>query len=237
MRTRSAAGRLGRAGGAAGGGVGGVGGVGGGLGGVGGVGGGVGGSGGGSLTGRAYAGSRDGRRRAGPGRPPAAAGDHPGGADEGDTLPAELDVSSYVGQYTFPDIRRRRWPAFVYLLVATACFVAWAANRGGDAVLVNGGTLGAALALLAIGTYHLAAAWPLSVRDSDALVAAARQVGFPVGHASAQLGWRGLRSRPTWRILLYSNEEPPKQRGLVLVDGVDGEVLDHFVEDNPEDWS
>ena len=172
---------------------------------------------------------------------PAAAGDHPGdhlhGGDEGDSLPAELDVSAYVGQYTFPDIRRRRWPAYVYLLVATACFVAWATNRGGDAVLVNGGTLGAALALLAIGAYHLAAAWPLSVRDSDALVAAARQVGFPVGHASAQLGWRGLRSRPTWRILLYSNEEPPRQRGLVLVDGVDGAVLDHFVEDNPEDWA
>ena len=154
----------------------------------------------------------------------------------GDSLPAELDVTAYVGQYTFPDIRRRRWPAFVYLLVATACFALWAA-RGGDAVLVNGGTLGAALALLAIGAYHLAAAWPLSVRDGDALVAAAGRVGFPVGHASAQLGWRGLRSRPTWRILLYSNEEPPKQRGLVLVDGVDGAVLDHFVEDNPEDWA
>ena len=62
-------------------------------------------------------------------------------------------------------------------------------------------------------------------------------MGFAVGHASAQLGWRGLRSRPTWRILLYSNEEPPARRGLVLVDGVDGDVLSHFVEDNPEDWS
>jgi hypothetical protein len=158
-------------------------------------------------------------------------------ADEGgDSLPAELDVTAYVGQYTFPDIRRRRWPGYVYLLVATACFVLWA-TRGGDAVLVNDGMLGAALALLAIGAYHLAAAWPLSVQDGDALVAAAGQVGFPVGHASAQLGWRGLRSRPTWRILLYSNDDPPKQRGLVLVDGVDGNVLDHFVEENPEDWA
>ena len=68
-------------------------------------------------------------------------------------------------------------------------------------------------------------------------MAATAQVGFPVGHASAQLGWRGLRSRPTWRILLYSAEEPPAKRGLVLVDGVDATVLDHFVEDNPEDWS
>ncbi|MEM8707487.1 MAG: hypothetical protein AAGE98_13570, partial [Actinomycetota bacterium] len=57
------------------------------------------------------------------------------------------------------------------------------------------------------------------------------------GHASAQLGWRGLRSRPTWRILLYSNEKVPEKRGLVLVDGVNGEIIDRFVEDNPEDWS
>jgi hypothetical protein len=169
-----------------------------------------------------------------PAESPVVAGDPPG--DGGDTLPAELDVTSYVGQYTFPDIRRRRWPAFVYLLVAVVCFALWA-SRGGDAVLVNRGMLGVAVALLAIGAYHLAAAWPLSVRDGDALVAAAGQVGFPVGHASAQLGWRGLRSRPTWRILLYSNEEPPRQRGLVLVDGVDGTVLDHFVEDNPENWA
>jgi hypothetical protein len=69
------------------------------------------------------------------------------------------------------------------------------------------------------------------------LVAAVRQVGFPVGHASAQMGWRGVLSRPTWRILLYSAEDPPTQRGLVLVDGVDGEVLEWFVEENPEDWS
>jgi hypothetical protein len=62
-------------------------------------------------------------------------------------------------------------------------------------------------------------------------------VGFPVGHASAQLGWRGLRSRPTWRILLYSAEEPPQRRGFVLVDAVDGHIVDHFTEDNPEDWT
>jgi hypothetical protein len=157
--------------------------------------------------------------------------------DDGDRLPADLDVTAYVGQYMFPDIRRRRIPAFLYLLLATGCFALWATSSDGSSVLVNGGFLGAAVALLLIGWYHLVAAWPLAVRDTDALVAAARAVGFPVGHASAQLGWRGLRSRPTWRILLYSGEDPPERRGLVLVDGVDGQVLDHFVEENPEDWS
>ena len=102
---------------------------------------------------------------------------------------------------------------------------------------MNGGFLAAAVTLLAVGTYHLATAWDLAIDDTAALVAAVRRVGFPVGHASAQLAWRGLRSRPTWRILLYSAEDPPERRGLVLVDGVDGAVLGEYVEQNPEDWS
>ena len=156
---------------------------------------------------------------------------------EHDALPAELDVTGYVGQYTFPDIRRRRIPAVMYLVLAAACIALWATHRQGDAVLVNRGFLGVGLALLLIALYHLATAWPLEVDDTDALVAAVRRVGFAVGHASAQLGWRGLRSRPTWRILLYSAEDPPERRGIVVVDGVDGEVLHEFVEDNPEDWT
>jgi hypothetical protein len=159
------------------------------------------------------------------------------GPDEhGDDLPEDLDVTRYVGMYTFPDIRRRRWPAFAYLLLAAGLGLLSAAYPG-DRVLVNQGFLAAAAALALIGIYHLAASWPLAVRDTDALLAAAGEVGFPIGHASAQLGWRGLRSRPTWRLLLYSGEDPPKKRGLVFVDAVDGHVLDHIVEDNPEDWS
>jgi len=157
-------------------------------------------------------------------------------SDQGDELPADLDVTAYVGMYTFPDIRRRRMPGIVYLVFAALFGALWV-KGGGDGVLVNNGFLVGAVALAAIGLYHVAAAWPLTVRDTEALLAAAGEVGFPVGHASAQLGWRGLRSRPTWRILLYSGEDPPTKRGLVLVDGVDGRVLDHFVEDNPEDWS
>lgn len=153
-----------------------------------------------------------------------------------DELPADLDVSNYVGMYTFPDIRRRRAPAYAYVLLAAGLAALWTTHPG-RGVLVNEGFLGAAAALALIGLYHLAAAWPLAVKDTDALLAAAGKVGFPVGHASAQLGWRGLRSRPTWRILLYSSEEPPAKRGMVLVDAVDGEVLDQIVEDNPEDWT
>ena len=76
--------------------------------------------------------------------------------------------------------------------------------------------------------------WRMHVDETEALVASQRAVGFAVGHASAQQVWRGLRSRPTWRVLCYSAEDPPAQRGLVLVDAIDGRVVQFFVEANPE---
>ncbi|MCU1497214.1 MAG: hypothetical protein JWM47_1167 [Acidimicrobiales bacterium] len=159
-------------------------------------------------------------------------------AEVRDALPEDLDISEFVGPYVFPNNNRRRVPGYLYLLIGLACVAGWAlVARDGDAVLVNDGFLAAGLALLAIGAYHLVAGWNLDVDERDALVAATERVGFPVGHASAQLGWRGLRSKPTWRILLYSAENPPTRRGLVLVDGVDGEIVSWFTEDNPEDWS
>jgi hypothetical protein len=152
-----------------------------------------------------------------------------------DELPEDLNASAFVGPYTFPDNKRRRIPGLIYALVGAVLVAVWFAR--GDGVLVNRGLLVAGVALLAIGAYHFVAGYPLRVDQTDALAAAGRQVGFAVGHASAQLGWRGQRSRPTWRILLYSAEDPPASRGLVLVDGVDGSIVAHFVEDNPEDWS
>lgn len=158
-------------------------------------------------------------------------------AEVRDALPDDLDISEFVGPYVFPNNNRRRVPGYLYLAIGLVCIAGWALARGGDAVLVNDGFLAAGLGLVLIGGYHLVAGWNLDVDERDALVAATEQVGFPVGHASAQLGWRGLRSRPTWRILLYSAENPPSRRGLVLVDGVDGEIVSWFTEDNPEDWS
>jgi hypothetical protein len=166
--------------------------------------------------------------------------DEPTTANDGehvDELPEDLDAAGFVGPYTFPNNNRRRVPGYLYLMIAVACFVAWIVTRGHQPVLVNGGMLGAAIGLAVIGAYQLFSGQNLDVDEQDALVIATRTVGFPVGHASAQMGWRSLRSRPTWRILLYSADTPPTQRGLVLVDGVDGQVVSWFVEDNPEDWS
>ncbi len=153
-----------------------------------------------------------------------------------DELPADLDPSALAAPYLFPNNNRRRIPAVLYGLVGLGCILLW--NQAGeDAVLVNNGILVAGLGLILVGLYHWQGAWDLSFDEEHALGAATKEVGFAVGHASAQLGWRGLRSRPTWRILLYSNEASPEHRGLVLVDGIDGEIIGRFVESNPEDWT
>ena len=154
-----------------------------------------------------------------------------------DALPADLDAAGYVGPYLFPNNNRRRIPAYLYWAISAVCIIVWFGRRGHDPVLVNNGVLIAAILLALIGLYSFVAGWNLTIDESDALVEATRQVGFPVGHASAQMGWRGLLSRPTWRVLVYSADDPPEKRGLVLVDGVDGSIVEWFVEDNPEDWN
>jgi len=154
-----------------------------------------------------------------------------------DALPDDLDAAGYVGPYLFPNNNRRRIPGIIYLVLAAGCLSLYLARRGQDPIIANAGFAWAAAGLAAFGTYSLVSGWNLEVDERDALVAAVAQVGFPVGHASAQMGWRGLLSKPTWRILLYSAEEPPDRRGLVLIDGLDGSVVEWFVEDNPEDWT
>lgn len=153
-----------------------------------------------------------------------------------DELPEDLQPSLVdQDEYVFPNNNRRRLPGVIYLIVAAAMIGVFVAR--GDAVLVNRGVLLGGIALGVFGLYSIITGWNLDVDEREALVQSTKAVGFPVGHASAQMGWRGLLSRPTWRILLYSNEEPPAKRGFVLVDGVKGDVVDAFVEDNPEDWS
>jgi hypothetical protein len=152
------------------------------------------------------------------------------GSPDPDALPEDLDVTQYQGPYLFPDTNRRRIAGTLYLIVAALCAI-------GALVSSNVGLVAAAVLLALIGGYHFLAAWPLEIDQTEALTVATRTVGFPVGHASGQLGFRGLRSRPSWRILLYSADEPPSMRGLVELDGVDGAVQGEYTELNPEDWS
>ncbi len=159
-----------------------------------------------------------------------------GNDDVRDQLPDELNAAAYAGPYEFPDNSRRRQPGVMYLIFAAGCAALWFA-RSDESALVNDGFLWAAVLLAVVGLYSLTSGWRMKVDEKQALVAAQGAVGFAVGHASAQQVWRGLRSRPTWRVLIYSAEEPPRRRGLVLVDAVDGRVIEHLVQENPvEEW-
>jgi hypothetical protein len=149
-----------------------------------------------------------------------------------DELPEDLDPTGFVGPYQFPDNSRRRWPGVIYLGIAALCVLADVAFP--DSTVVNSGFLVAAGVLAVVGIYSITSGWRMHVDEKEALVAAQQALGFPVGHASAQQVWRGLRSRPTWRVMVYSAEDPPTRRGLVLVDAVDGSVVEHLSEDNPD---
>lgn len=155
--------------------------------------------------------------------------------DVRDELPDDLDAAAFVGAYQFPDNSRRRIPGFLYVALAVVCLVLYLTRRT-ESAIVNGGFAWAAAGLAAVGLLSITSGWRMTIDEQRALVEAQREVGFPIGHASAQQVWHGVRSRPTWRVLCYSAEEPPTRRGLVLVDAVDGRVLQHLVEDNPEQW-
>lgn len=150
-----------------------------------------------------------------------------------DELPSDLDVSAFVGPYQFPDNSRRRIPGYLYLGIAALSLLLWLISDQSSG-LVNEGFLVFAIALAAFAVFVLTSSWKMTINERDALVHASRAVDFAVGHASAQQVWRGIRSRPTWRVFCYSAQEPPTHRGLVLVDAVNGEIVECLVEINPD---
>ena len=151
-----------------------------------------------------------------------------------DELPSDLNVTAFVGPYMFPDNSRRRIPGLIYLVIAALSFALWVVQRDSESALVSDGFLGAAILLSLVGLFSLSSSWRMTVDEKLALVHATRAVGFAVGHTSAQQVWRGFRSRPTWRVMCYSAQEPPLQRGLVLIDAIDARIVECLVEANPE---
>src|ERR1700712_1838324 len=113
-----------------------------------------------------------------------------------DVLPDDLGASA-AEAIEFPNNDRRRIPAVIYLLMGGAAVAAAIARNGSPYVNSGLAVAGAILCLFAI--YGLAAGRTLVQDETDALVAATAAVGFPVGHASAQMAWKGLLSRPIWR--------------------------------------
>ena len=131
----------------------------------------------------------------------------------------ELDAN-VVGVFLFPDPRRRRIAGWVFLVAAVVSVL----------VIEGGWIVGVGFGLLAV--WQFLSAWPLAIDEHEAMTVAGGVVDFPVGHASAAVRFHGWRSRPRWAVVLYSATEPPDQRGLVVVDAVNGEVVETpFVED------
>jgi len=141
-------------------------------------------------------------------------------------FPDDLDASA-AGPYTIPSTRRRRSAAGI-MLAASASIVGGVIAGLPGAMLVGAG-------LLAAGAlWAWAAAWPLRLTVEEALAAANRAAEFPIGHASAAVGFDGWRAKPVWNVLVFSADDPPSRRGLVRVDAVTGEVIGSYVEANPE---
>ena len=140
-------------------------------------------------------------------------------------MPDDLDAN-VLGPYEVPDPVRRRRAGLVY-------FVGAAVVLGGIALGLPGGMAVMAAILAAIGLYHLVAGHRLQVREGAALTAANKAIDYPVGHASAVLGFEGLLARPVWNVLVFSDDEPPSRRGLVRVDARSGDVIETYTEDVP----
>jgi len=132
-----------------------------------------------------------------------------------DSIAVDEDLDSNVeGEYAFPDVRRRRLSGYV-LAVFAALAVA----------VIDGGWRPAA-GLAGLAAWQFLSAWPLAVDEREAFLTACAEVGFPVGHASAAVRFKGWRSRPRWSVVLYSAAEPADRRALVVVDAVSGDVVE-----------
>ena len=85
-----------------------------------------------------------------------------------------------------------------------------------DLSLVNGGVLAAGIGLLTFGAFGVYSGRKMSVDERAALLHLNKRLGSRLGMHGQQV-WRGVGSRPTWRVLAYSGEVPPRRRALVLL--------------------
>ena len=93
---------------------------------------------------------------------------------------------------------------------------------------------GIVVGLVLVAAYHYVTAWPLNVREGEALEIANQTTAFAVGHASAAMNFEGWRAKPVWNVLVFSADDPPTERGLVRVDALNGDVIDTYVEAVPD---
>lgn len=150
----------------------------------------------------------------------------PADVAESEDVPEDLQ-SLILDPYAVPEPASRRRAGHVY--VVAAALVALTIFAG-----LPSGMWGMVVALAVVGGYHYVTAWPLSIREGQALEIANQTTAFPVGHASAAMNFEGWRAKPVWNVLVFSADDPPTERGLVRVDALSGDVIDTYVEAIPD---
>ena len=135
--------------------------------------------------------------------------------DLADQIAIEEELDANVeGEYRFPAPERRRISGWIYLVAGVVSLFAF-----------DGGWI-AAVGFAVLAIWQFLSSWPLEVDEREAMTIAGAAVDFPIGHSSASVRFHGWRSRPRWSVMLYAATEPPDRRALIVVDAVDGEIVE-----------
>ena len=151
------------------------------------------------------------------------------------TYSEDLTASFSSDLYEIPNNDRRRIAGFLY--VAIGVLSLGLGVFASASPLVNDGFVYGGTGILCVALYCFVASVTTKIDETEAFELAIQDVGFTTGPASAQMMWRGWGSKPVWRLLLYSAETQPLHRAFVIVDASSGQIIERFVEDNPEDWN
>jgi hypothetical protein len=134
------------------------------------------------------------------------------------------DGGEAIHPYRHLDTAKRRRAGVVYF--AMAVLAGAIAARTGVQLL----WLTAVVPLVLLGGYQFLGGWKMQVTDMEAIEKASQQTSFSVGHGSATLGYRGLRARPVWEVLVFGAGGAPRFQALVTIDAVSGDVTGIYEE-------
>jgi len=136
----------------------------------------------------------------------------------------DREYDSTDGPYRKLDTAKRRRAGGVYLIMAVVA----AAIAGVTEIQLL--WLTAVIPLLVLAGYQFLGGWKMQVTDMEAIAKASDETSFAVGHGSATLGYRGLRARPVWEVLVFGDGHAPLFQALVTIDAVSGDVTGIYEE-------
>jgi hypothetical protein len=144
----------------------------------------------------------------------------------GDVGPVEPgNDDGTIRPYRILDTAKRRRAGAVYIVMAV---LAGAIAISTQIQLL---WLTAVVPLVVLAGYQFLGGWKMQVTDMEAIEKASDRVSFTTGHGSATLGYRGLRARPVWEVLIYGDGPAPQFQALVTIDAVSGDVTGTFEEE------